>query len=90
MAVDRRIVGCLKCGAYPMSCVSSAAEAKPPKKRNVGSKAGQMAVCDWSVIFLAQKWVQPKRKNHRATQACDGLAGKSLAAVRRDVQFALH
>jgi hypothetical protein len=26
--------------------VSSAAEAKPPKKRNVGSKAGQMAVCD--------------------------------------------
>ena len=90
MAVDRRIAGGLKCGAYPMSCVSSAAEAKPPKKRNVGSKAGQMAVCDWSVISLAHKLVQLKRKNHRAAQACDGPAAISLAAVRRDVQFVLH
>ena len=51
---------CLGCGSYPMSCVSSAAEPNPPKNRNVGSNAGQIAVWDCSGMALCFESAQIK------------------------------
>ena len=56
---------CLGCGAYPMSCVSSAAEPNQPKNRNVGSNAGQIAVWDCSGMVLCFESAQVTRMRHR-------------------------
>ena len=75
------ILVCLGCWAYPMSCVSSAAEPNPPKNRNVGSNAGQIAVWDCSGMVLCFESAQVTRMRHCCACPCDGPEAVSRPAV---------